>query len=61
MSRHVMMGIGQVGTLRVPAELTAARGEPRHQAAWSGHRTGFDATYDCKKVGEEAHAKALAQ
>jgi hypothetical protein len=60
-SWYVMMGIGQVVTLRVPAERLRDVNRAIEQTAWGGYRTEFYATYDYKSVGEEAHAKALAQ
>ncbi|HEV2624964.1 MAG TPA: hypothetical protein VGV62_07575 [Xanthobacteraceae bacterium] len=60
-SWYVMMGIGQVVTLRVPAERLRDVNRVVEQTAWGGYRTEFYATYDYKNVGEEAHAKALAQ
>ena len=60
-SWYVMMGIGQVVTLRVPAERLREVNRAVEQTAWGGYRTEFYATYDYKNVGEEAHAKALAQ
>jgi len=58
-SWYVMMGIGQVVTL--PAERLRDVNRAIEQTAWGGYRTEFYATYDYKSVGEEAHAKALAQ
>jgi hypothetical protein len=60
-SWYVMMGIGQVVTLRVPAERLREVNRAVEQTAWGGYRTEFYATYDYKTVGEEAHAKAAAQ
>jgi hypothetical protein len=60
-SWYVMMGIGQVVTLRVPAERLREVNRAIEQTAWGGYRTEFYATYDYKNVGEQAHAKALAQ
>ena len=60
-SWYVMMGIGQVVTLRVPAERLRDVNRAIEQTAWGGYRTEFYATYDYKSIGEDAHAKALAQ
>ncbi len=60
-SWYVMMGIGQVVTLRVPAERLRDVNRAIEQTAWGAYRTEFYATYDYKNVGEETHAKALAQ
>jgi hypothetical protein len=59
-SWYVMMGVGQVVTLRVPAERLRDVNRAIEQTAWGGYRTEFYATYDYKSVGEDAHA-ALAQ
>jgi hypothetical protein len=60
-SWYVMMGIGQVVTLRVPADRLREVNRAIEQTAWGGYRTEFYATYDYKNVAEQAHAKALAQ
>jgi hypothetical protein len=57
-SWYVMMGIGQVVTLRVPAERLREVNRVIEQTAWGGYRTEFYVTYDYKAVGEEEHAKA---
>jgi len=56
-----MMGIGQVVTLRVPAERLRDVNRVIEQTAWGGYRTEFYPTYDYKSIGEDAHAKALAR
>jgi hypothetical protein len=60
-SWYVMMGIGQVVTLRVPPERLRAVNRAIEQTAWGGYRTEFYVTYDYKNIGEDAHDKALAQ
>jgi hypothetical protein len=60
-SWYVMMGVGQVVTLRVPAERLREVNRAIEQTAWGGYRTEFYPTYDYMNVAEEAHAKALAQ
>ncbi|MGN6750621.1 MAG: hypothetical protein ACTHJS_18720 [Xanthobacteraceae bacterium] len=60
-SWYVMMGIGQVVTLRVPAERLREVNRVIEQTAWGGYRTEFYATYDYQNIGEDAHAKALVQ
>jgi hypothetical protein len=60
-SWYVMMGIGQVVTLRVPAERLRDVNRAIEQTAWGIYSTEFYATYDYKNVGEETHTKALAQ
>jgi hypothetical protein len=54
---YVMMGIGQVVTLRVPAERLREVNRAIEQTAWGGFRTEFYPTYDLKAVAEELHAK----
>jgi hypothetical protein len=56
-SWYVMMGIGQVVTLQLPAEKLRDLNRAIEQTAWGGYRTEFYPTYDYKAVGEEAHAK----
>jgi len=60
-SRYVMMGIGQVVTLRVPAERLREVNRAIEQTAWGGYRTEFYPSYDYKAIGEELHAKAQSQ
>ena len=57
-SWYVMMGIGQVVTLQLPAEKLREVNRAIEQTAWGGYRTEFYPTYDYKATGEEAHAKA---
>ena len=57
-SWYVMMGIGQVLTLRVPAEQLREVNRVIEQTAWSGYRTEFYPTYDYKAIGIAAHDKA---
>src|SRR6266540_2688176 len=56
-SWYVMMGIGQMVTLRVPAERLREVNRVIEQTAWGGYRTEFYPTYDYKAIGEELHAK----
>src|SRR5882762_2815836 len=49
-SWYVMMGIGQVVTLRVPADKLRAVNRVIEQSAWGGYRTEFYPTYDFKPV-----------
>ena len=60
-SWYIMMGIGQVVTLRLPAERLREVNRVIEQTAWGGYRTEFYATYDYKSIGEDAHTIALAQ
>jgi hypothetical protein len=55
---YVMMGIGQVVTLRVPSARLREVNRAIEEAAWGGYRTEFYPTYDLKAVAEELHAKA---
>ena len=55
------MGIGQVVTLRVPAERLRKVNRGIEQTAWGGYRTGFYRLTTIKGIGEDTHAKALAQ
>ena len=57
-SWYVMMGIGQVVTLRVPAERLREVNRAIEQTAWGGYRTEFYPTYDFKAVAEQLHAQA---
>jgi hypothetical protein len=56
-SWYVMMGIGQVITLRVPAERLREVNVAIEKTAWGGYRTEFYPTYDYKAIGEVEHAK----
>jgi hypothetical protein len=49
-SWYVMMGIGQVVTLRVPADKLRAVNRVVEQSAWGGYHTEFYPTYDFKPV-----------
>jgi hypothetical protein len=57
-SWYVMMGIGQVVTLRVPAERLREVNRAIEQTAWGGYRTEFYPTYDYKAAAEELRGKA---
>ena len=57
-SWYIMMGIGQVVTLRLPAERLREVNRVIEQTAWGGYRTEFYPTYDYKSIGEDAHAKS---
>ena len=56
-SWYVMMGVGQVITLRVPAERLREVNVALEKTAWGGYRTEFYPTYDYKAIGEAEHAK----
>ena len=51
-SWYVMMGIGQVVTLRVPPEKLRAVNLVIEQSAWGAFKTEFYATYDFKPIWE---------
>jgi hypothetical protein len=57
-SWYVMMGIGQVVTLRVPANRLRDVNRAIEQTAWGGYRTEFYPTYDYKALAEEERSKA---
>ena len=49
-SWYVMMGVGQVVILRVPADKLRETNRVIEQSAWGGYRTEFYPTYDFKPV-----------
>ena len=57
-SWYVMMGIGQVVTLRLPASRLREVNRIMENTAWGSYRTEFYPTYDYKAVGIAAHDKA---
>jgi hypothetical protein len=57
-SWYVMMGIGQVVTLRVPAERLRDVNRAIENTAWGGYRTEFYPTYDYKAVAEQMRSQA---
>ena len=57
-SWYVMMGIGQVVTLRLPASRLREVNRVLEDTAWGAYRTEFYATYDYKAVGVGEHEKA---
>ncbi|MEA2840827.1 MAG: hypothetical protein QOF41_2157 [Methylobacteriaceae bacterium] len=60
-SWYVMMGIGQVVTLRFPAERLREVNRAVEQSAWGGYRTEFYPTYDYKAVAVEQQKKMTGQ
>jgi hypothetical protein len=56
-SWYVMMGIGQVVTLRVPASRLREVNRAIETSAWGAYRTEFYPTYDYKAVAEEERRK----
>jgi hypothetical protein len=57
-SWYVMMGIGQVITLRLPASRLREVNRIVENTAWGSYRTEFYPTYDYKAVGIANHDKA---
>lgn len=58
LSWYVMMGIGQVITLRLPASRLREVNRVIEDTAWGPYRTEFHPTYDYKAVGVAQHEKA---
>ncbi len=56
-SWYVMMGIGQVVTLRFPPERLREVNLAIEHGAWGGFRTEFYPTYDYKSVWEQEQKK----
>jgi hypothetical protein len=56
-SWYVMMGIGQVVTLRFPAERLREVNRLVEEKAWGPYRTDFYPTYDYRAVAEQEHKK----
>ncbi len=54
-SWYVMMGIGQVVTLRFPAEKLRDVNLAIEQSAWGAYRTEFYPTYDYRATAEADH------
>jgi hypothetical protein len=57
-SWYVMMGIGQVVTLRVPPARLREVNLAIEQGAWGGYRTEFYPTYDYKPVWQSTWPSA---
>jgi hypothetical protein len=60
-SWYVMMGVGQVVTLRLPASRLREVNRIFETSAWGSYRTEFYATYDFKAIGIANHEKAQAK
>jgi len=60
-SWYVMMGIGQVVTLRLPASRLREVNRVLENSAWGSYRTEFYPTYDYKAVGISNHEKAQSK
>src|SRR6478735_3569733 len=54
-SWYVMMGVGQVVTLRLPASRLREVNRLFETMAWGAYRTEFYPTYDYKAIGIAAH------
>ena len=57
-SWYVMMGIGQVVTLRLPASRIREVNRVIENTAWGSYRTEFYPTYDYKAAGIAKHDQA---
>ena len=57
-SWYVVMGIGQVVTLRLPASRLREVNRVLEDTAWGAYRTEFYPTYDYKAVAAAEHEKA---
>jgi hypothetical protein len=57
-SWYIVMGIGQVVTLRLPASRLREVNRALENTAWGAYRTEFYPTYDYKAVGIAQHDKA---
>jgi len=57
-SWYVMMGVGQVVTLRVPPARLREVNQVIEQSAWGGYRTDFYPTYDYKPVWQSTWPSA---
>jgi hypothetical protein len=55
---HVVMGIGQIVVLRLPASRIREVNRVLEDTAWGAYRTEFYPTYDYKAVGLTEHDKA---
>jgi len=60
-SWYVMMGIGQVATLRVPPDRLREVNLAIEKKAWGAFSTEFYPTYDFKPVQEKLRAEAAAK
>ena len=57
-SWYVMMGVGQVVTLRLPAWRLREVNRVIENSAWGAYHTEFYPTYDYRAVGVDKHEKA---
>lgn len=58
-SWYVVMGIGQVVTLRLPPEKLREVNRILEETAWGAYRTEFFPAYDYKKIAEQQKAQML--
>jgi hypothetical protein len=58
-SWYVMMGVGQVVTLRLPPNRLREVNRVLEETAWGGYRTEFYPTYDYKPIAEAERKRAL--
>jgi hypothetical protein len=58
---YVVMGIGQIVTLRFPAERLREVNRVVEESAWGGYRTEFYPTYDYKAAAIEQKKKMTGQ
>jgi hypothetical protein len=58
-SWNIVMGIGQVVTLRLPASRLREVNRIFETTAWGAYRTEYYATYDYKAIGIANHEKAM--
>ncbi len=59
LSWNVVMGIGQIIVLKLPATRIREINRVLEDTAWGAYRTEFFPTYDYKSVGLAQHEKAL--
>jgi hypothetical protein len=57
-SWYVVMGIGQIVTLRLPASRLREVNRVLEDTAWGAYRTEFFPTYDYRAIGLAEHEKA---
>jgi hypothetical protein len=60
-SWYVVMGIGQVVTLRVPTGRLREVNRILEDTAWGAYHTEFYPTYDFKAIAEQIHAQAAGE
>lgn len=60
-SWYVVMGIGQVVTLRLPPEKLREVNRILEETAWGAYRTEFFAAYDYKKIAEQQKQQMLGK